>query len=137
MRSPDSSLKAGLGLGRGAQRLGIHLALAIPGMKAEQAQDAQIILGDAGGGIADKAHPPGDQILHAAMIIENLAIGGGIKRIDGEIAPRRILAPVLGIGDHGMAAIGCHIAAQAGHFENLAVLDRGDGAMIECRWAPP
>ena len=35
---------------------GLHVGLAaIPGQKAEKAQDAQVILGDAGAGIADKA----------------------------------------------------------------------------------
>ena len=41
---------------RRAQRLGVDLALAVPGMEAEQAQDAQIILADARDGVADEAH---------------------------------------------------------------------------------
>ena len=57
-----------------AQGLSIDLTFAVPGVKAEQAQDAQIILADARGGVADEAHAPRLQILDAADEIEHLAI---------------------------------------------------------------
>ena len=75
----------------------------------------------------------GDQVFHPGGIIENLAIGRGIKRVDGEVAPRRILGPVVGEGDHGMAAIGFHIPAQGGDFEGMLAGDGGDGAVIQAR----
>ena len=119
-----------LGLRRGAQTFGIHIALAIPGVEAEQPQHPEIVLRDARMRIAHEAHPAGDQVFHPGGIVENLAAGGGIERIDGEIAPRRIFRPVVGEGDHRMAAIGLDVAAQGGDLECLACDNGGDGAVI-------
>ena len=71
-------------------------------------------------GIADEAHAARDQIVDAAVIIEDLAIGAGIERVHGEVAPRGILFPVVGEGDDGMAAVGLDVAAQGGDLEGLA-----------------
>ena len=53
------------------------------------------------------------EIGEAAEIIEDLAGRRiGVERVDREIAPRGILAPVVGEGDGGVAAVGRDVAAQ-------------------------
>jgi hypothetical protein len=125
------ALELVLGQGCRAQAFRVDLALAVPGMKAEQPQHPQIILGDAGARIAHEPHLAGDQVLDPGGIVENLAIGRGIKRIDGEIAPRRILGPIVGEGDRGVTAVGLHIAAQGCDFKGMGAGDGGDGAVIQ------
>ena len=118
---------------RRAQRFGVDLALAVPGVEAEQAQDAQIILADARRGVADEAHASGLEIGDAADRVENLAVGVGIERVHREVAALRVFLPVRGEGDDGAAAIGRHIAAQRRHFERLAAGDRGHRAVLDAR----
>ena len=113
-----------------AQPFGIDLPLAVPGMKAEQPQHAQIIFRDARPRIAHEPHLARDKVFHPGGVIENLAAGRGIKRIDGEVAPRRILGPVVGEHHAGMAAIGLDIPAQRGDLEGMGAGNGGDGAVI-------
>ena len=75
---------------RGFECDGIDLALAIPGVEAEEAQDAQIILADTGSRIADEANALGRKILDAAGIIIKLALAIHRERIDREVAAFRI-----------------------------------------------
>ena len=84
------------------------------GMEAEEAQDPQMVLGDALERVADEADVPFSKIVEAAEIVEDLAGRGiGRKRVDGEVAPRRVLFPVVGEGDRRAAAVGRDVAAQA------------------------
>ena len=76
------------------QRRRIELALAVPGLEAEQAQDAQIILADARRGIADEAHPAGFQIRKPADDVEHRAVGRGIERVHREVAALGVLRPI-------------------------------------------
>jgi hypothetical protein len=93
-----------------------------------------MVLGDPGEGIADELHPPPLEVLDAAEIVENLARDGiGEQRVDGEVAPRRVLAPVLGVRDGRPAAVGGDVAAQRRHLDRRAVDDGGDGAVGEAR----
>ena len=48
---------------------------AVPGMEAEEAEDAQVVLGDAGGGVADEADAAGFQVRLPAEIVVQPAIG--------------------------------------------------------------
>ena len=82
-------------------------------MKAEEAQDAQIILGDAGRGIADEAHAARVQIGKAADIVVHRAVARHRQRVDGEVAPLRVVLPVAAERDLGLAAEGLDILAQA------------------------
>ena len=120
MRSPESLREPGFLRRRCVQRVGIDLALAVPGMKAEQAQDAQIILADARGRIADETHAARLQIGDAADIIEHFAVRVRVKRVHGEVAALRVFRPIGGEGDDGAAAIGRDIAAQRRDLERLA-----------------
>ena len=53
----------------------IGLARAVGGVNAEEAQDAQIILGDALAGVADEAHAPGGDIGQPADMVVHDAVG--------------------------------------------------------------
>ena len=57
----------------GLERRRVRRALAEAGVEAEEAQDAQMILGDALQRLADEAHPARLQIVDAAEIVEQLA----------------------------------------------------------------
>ena len=60
----------------GVQARGIGRAVAIGGVEAEEAQDAQIILGDARSRLADEAHAPRVEIGEPADIVVHGAVGG-------------------------------------------------------------
>ena len=92
---------------------GIGRALAIGGVEAEEAQDAQIILGDALARLADEAHAPRREIGEPADVIVHGAIGGDGQRIHGEVAPLGIGAPVAAEAHLGVAAEGLDVLAQA------------------------
>jgi len=96
----------------------------------EEAKDPQMILGDALKRFADEADVSRLEVGEAVEIIEDFAarrVGG--QGVDGEIAPRRILAPILGEGDRGAAAIGRDVAAQGGDLDRRAGEHRGDRAV--------
>ena len=91
-----------------------------------------MILGDALERVADEAHPARLQVVEPPEIVEHLAarrIGG--QSVDGEVAPRRVLAPILGVGDGGAAAVGGDVAAQGGDLDRLAADHGGDRAVGE------
>src|SRR3546814_8521740 len=55
----------------------------------------------------------------------------GIERVDGEIAPGGVFAPVVGIGDGGAAAVRADVAAQGRDLHRPAVDHRRDRAMVD------
>ena len=59
----------------GMQPGGVGRATGIGSLEAEEAQDAQIVLGDAAGGIADEADPPVPEIVQAADVVVHHAVG--------------------------------------------------------------
>ena len=84
-------------------------------------QYAQMILGDALDRIADEPHKARGQIGRAVKPVKNFAARRvGIKRIDGEIAPRCIFAPIVGKSDGRAAPVGRYITAQRGNLERVA-----------------
>ena len=91
-----------------------------------------MVLGDALRGIADEAQPLRRQIAEPAeIVVDRAGLGVGIERVDREVAPRRVLAPVERKGDGRAAAVGRDVAAQRGHLEPAALGDGGDGAMVD------
>jgi hypothetical protein len=86
----------------GARRAGVEplrIGFAAPEacVKAEETQDAEMVFGNPGERIADEPDPPGNEVLPAAEIVVNGAgFGLCVERVDGEIAPGRILAPAVG-----------------------------------------
>lgn len=113
----------------GGECLFIWRALAVMGVKTEEAQDTQAILADTLRRIADKAHMPCCGIRLSTEIVIERYVRRGVKRVHGEVAPRSILLPVVSIGHFRMAAIAIDIAAQGGDFIALAVANRRDRAM--------
>ena len=105
--------------------------IGIAGEKAEKPQDAQIIFGDPGAGLADEADHPGGEIGAAIEIIMDCTGWVHRHRIDGEIATGGVNAPVIGECDGRVAAISVEIAAQAGDFDGLGVEQGGECAVIE------
>ena len=96
-----------------------------------------MILGDAGERIADEAHPARREIGEPVEIIEDLAarrIGG--ERVDREVAPRRILAPIVGEGDvarrPSVATSRRKVVISTGAPPTTPVIVPWQG-----RWAPP
>src|SRR5262245_54115695 len=107
------------------------IAGAIGCVKTKKAQDAQIILRDAFGRIADEAHATMVQIVETAGVIVNRAVARHRQRIDREIPPLGVRSPVATELDLGVAAVGFDIHAQRSHFERLLVDDNCDGAMLD------
>src|SRR5258708_31108625 len=98
-------------MGRGAAG-GARRRIAAPGPKARLepviAQNPQHILGDAGGGIADKADPAGPQIREAPDRIVDPAVGSERDRVYRKVAPRCVRSPLRPERDAGAAAPGLH-----------------------------
>ena len=115
----------------GGQRLRIGRRGAVMGVEAEEAQQAQHILADAGLGIADEAHPLGGEIGGPAEGIVQPPIRRAGHSVEGEIAPRRVFDPIVGEGDLGAPAVGLDIAAQGGDLEGLMLGDRRHRAMVD------
>ena len=89
-----------------------------------------MILGNPLERFADKADDARGQIVHPAEIVEYLpGFGIGIERIDREIAPRRILAPVVGIGNRRPSPIGGYVTPQGGDFHRAGGEHSRDRAM--------
>ena len=65
------------------------------------------------------------EVGEAAEIIVDLAARRlGAQRVDREVAPRRVLAPIVGEGDDGVAAVGRDVAAQRRHLDRPAAGSR-------------
>ena len=72
LRKPGAAGDAGL------HALAVRRAVAVGGVKAEEAENAQVIFGDARGRLADEAHAPHLEI---------------VKPADSSRAPRRLPSP--------------------------------------------
>jgi hypothetical protein len=138
-RSSPSFSRAGL------QPFGVGPTVAIPGEEAEEAQDAQIILTDAGFGVADEAQPPRLDVRQPADEIDHRAVRFGVEPVDGEVAPAGIRRPVAAERHLGMAAVRLDVCAQRRHLEgasvdhrrHCAVLDAGGHSLEASRLHPP
>ncbi len=100
-------------------------------MEAEEAQDTQVVLGDALGRIADEADPARVDIGEPAHIVEDRTGSIDRERIHGEVAPLRVDLPVAAERDLGLAAEGLDVGAQRGDLEGHAVDDHRDGAVVD------
>ena len=116
----------------GGERSGVGRARApVAGVKAEEAQDPQIILGDPRVRVADEAQAAGAQVGQAADRVDHRAVGPRIQRVHGEIAPHRVFGQVVRERDHRAAAKGFHVAAEGRDLERAAARDHGDGAVLD------
>ncbi len=132
MRSRDNAIRS---LARAAQASSAAASggpCAEAGVEAEEAEDPQMVLGDALERVADEADPGRLEVGDAAEIVEHFpARRVGAQGVDGEVAAGGILAPVLGIGDGGAAAVGGDVAPQRGDLDRRAADHRGDRAVGE------
>jgi len=113
------------------QAFGIGRAMPIGGVKAEEAQDAQIIFLNALHGLADEADAPGLDVGKAADIIVHQTIGGQRKRVDGEIAALRVMLPGAAEAHARMAAKRLDILAQGRDLERMTALHQRQGAVVD------
>ena len=130
-RSPESFASPAFSGCRRMQRAGVDLALAVPGMKTEQPQDAQIVLADARRRIPDETNASRLQIRDAADEIDHFAVSGRVERVHREVATCCVFVPVGGERDDGAASVGGDIAAQCRDLERRAVGDRGHRAVLD------
>ena len=100
-------------------------------MKAKEPQDAQIIFFDPPLRIADEAHATRGDVVKAADIIVHHAVGRSRQRIDREVAPLGVGAPVAPERDARLAAERFDVLAQRRDFERMMIDDDGDGAVLD------
>ena len=113
------------------QARGIGCTLGVPSVKTEEAQNTQIIFGDALVRIADEADPARGEIGQTADVIVYLTVRRQRQGIDGEIAPRGVGDPIPAEHDLGLPAVSFDVAPQRRHFEGLAGDRDGDGAVLD------
>ena len=130
-RSAESCSSPAAQPDRGREPLGVHRALAVVSVEAEEAEDAQIVFFDPGFRIADEAHPARGEIAKSAKWIEHPAVSIGVKRVEREVAAARVLLPGGGEGDLGVAAEGLDVTSERGDLEGKAIGDNGDRAVID------
>ena len=109
----------------------IRRALAEMRVKAEKAQDAQIVLFDPPLRLADEAHAARGNVANAADIVVHRSVGRGGQRIDGEIAPLGVRPPIAAEHDARLAAECFDVLAQRRDLERMVIDDGGDGAMLD------
>ena len=129
-RQPVQPAQSG-STGRQPFGIGAIGGIAMGGVEPEEPQDTQIILGDPRRRVADKPHPPRQQVGQAAQRINHRAIGLGIERIHGEIPPRSVFGQRRAEPHHGMAAIGGQITPKAGHLIGQTVGHHRNRAMVD------
>ena len=114
--------------GTGRESIGVD-PLPVPGVEAEEAQDAQVILADAGLRLAHEADAAGQQVGQASERVHHSAIRLGIERVHGEVAPRGVLLQAVREGDDGPPPVRLHVAAEGGDLVGRPVRDHGDRPM--------
>ena len=76
----------------GVEAGGIGFPAAVFGIKAEEAQDAQVVLADSLVGVADEAHAACREVRIPAERVVHGAVGGAIERVHREVATHGVLA---------------------------------------------
>src|SRR5437763_1004483 len=79
-------------------------AVTVCGGKAEEAEEAKMVLRNARRRLADEPHPVRPQIGDAADMVVHDAVARGRQRIQGEVAALGVLPPVAAEADIGVAA---------------------------------
>jgi len=109
-------------------------AATVPGVEAEKAQDAQVVFLDPPLRRADEDDPAGQRIGQPVpRRIEDFARPVGVEGVDAKVAPRRVLAPVVGEGDRGITAVRRDVAAKSGDLETPAAGHRRHRAVLNAR----
>ena len=95
IRSPERR-RSSRGHAAGGERRGISGRPPVVGEEAEQAQDAQIVLGDARRRVADEAHPAGREVRAPAEVVVEPAAVVAAHGVDREVAARRVEGEIVG-----------------------------------------
>ena len=112
----------------------IGLASVKPRVEAEEAKDPQMVFGNSLQGVADEADVALLEVNESTEIVEQLpSFRVGRQRVDREIAPRRVLLPVVRKRDRRSAAVGRDIAPQGRDLERVSVANGGNRAMVDAR----
>ncbi len=118
-RSAESVESLSLARAKALRPSRIRPAGTVMGEETEEAQDAQVILGDPLGRLADKAHgarvdirQPFTRSITAPCIVR-------LKRVDRQIPPLGIRLPIGAEGDLGAPPVRLDIAAQRRHLERV------------------
>ena len=130
-RSLDSVSKAGAGEDAGVHAGRIGRARAEMRMKAEEAQDAQVVFLDPPPRLADEAHALRGNIGKAADIIVHLAVQPSRQRVDGEVAPLGVGLPVAPEYHARLASERLDIFAQRRDLDRMMIDDGRDGAVLD------
>ncbi len=101
----------------------VQHAAAEAGMEAEEAQNAQMVLGDARRGPADKDDSLSQDIPVTICKIVDFTPRVAVERVHGEVAATGVFLPVVMEGDAGPAAIGLDIVAERRHLIGAMVGD--------------
>ena len=113
------------------QSLRVGGAAPVLGLEAKEAEDTQVIFGDAVGGTADE---PDALTLHigvAAKRIVDGAVAIGIERVHREVAPPGIRLPIVGKGDLGLSPESLDVDPERRHLEGPTVGNNGDRPMVD------
>jgi hypothetical protein len=100
-------------------------------VEAEEAQDPQGVLADAGRGVADEAHPPGFEVRKTTDGVVQPAVRTERERVYGEVAPLGIAGEIVTEPDDGVAPVGLDILAQGGDLDRSVLGDERDGAVLD------
>ena len=114
--------------GPGARIDGQH---EVPG-EAQRPQYAQVILREAVGRLAHGAQDRIAQIDQPAVRVAQL-LGERVpgEGVNGEVAPAQVLVHRVGEFDHGVPAVGRHVATEGGHLvEHAVARQHADGAVL-------
>ena len=98
--------------------------------EAEEAQDAQLVFLDAGGGRSDKHDSFPQDVRVTPDMVMDFSGRIAVQRIDGEVPAQRIRLPVIGEGHDSAPPIGLHVMAQRGDFVRRVINHRSHRAML-------
>ena len=98
-------------------------------VEAEEAQDAQMILGDAPRRIADEADAPRRDVGEPSCIIMQRARRVERQSVDGEIAAQRVGGEIAPEPHDGVPPVRLDVLAQRRHFKRRALGDERHSAM--------
>ncbi len=109
----------------------VRRTLAEMRMKAKEPQDAQIVLFDPPPRLANEAHAARRNIIKAADIVVHHSVSRHRERIDGEIAPFGVRAPIAPEHHARLPPERLGVLAQGRNFNRVVVDNGGDGAMLD------
>ena len=97
-----------------------------------------MVLGDALERFTDKADAPGDQVVLAAEIIEDVTrLRVRRQGVDGEVAAGRIFFPVVGENDRRSPSVRGYVTTQRRHLVRASAADSRHRSVIDARGDGP